>query len=187
MRIGAAILLLGWVLAGPLHAQVKEEAVDDEEEGRRFTEEQDRIAKKIVTHGVVCPDPAQPCAGHFRPNELSFKLLSEFKFDRGRDRSLPFYAVILKSGPLCSITDEERVAAQSIFPRRKVFVHQFRCGDFSDSATYTNVNRKAGFLAVYAGKTEAEAKQFLEEVKAGGKFPGANLRRMQVVVVYQLE
>jgi len=47
--------------------------------------------------------------------------------------------------------------------------------------------RKAGFIAVYAGKTEAEAKQFLAEVKAAGRFPDANLRRMQVVLIRQLE
>ena len=74
---------------------------------------------------------------------------------------------------------------QALFPARKVFLHQYFCQDFGDKVTYTNVNRKAGFVAVYAGKTEAEAKAFLAEAQA--KYPDANLRRMQVVITYQLE
>jgi hypothetical protein len=42
-------------------------------------------------------------------------------------------------------------------------------------------------MAVYAGETEEEAKRFLAEVKAGGQFPDANMRRMQAVAIYQLE
>lgn len=68
-----------------------------------------------------------------------------------------------------------------------MFLHRYFCENFADKATYTNVNRKAGFIAVYAGRSEAEAKQFLAEVKAAGRFPDANLRRMQVVLIRQLE
>ena len=66
-----------------------------------------------------------------------------------------------------------------------MFLHQYFCEDFGDKVTYTNVNRKAGFIAVYAGKTEAEARAFLAEARA--RYPDANLRRMQVVITYQLE
>jgi hypothetical protein len=178
-RLGS--LLLALALAGNAQAQ-RDEAAEDEAA-------QQKIAKRVLTHGEVCPDPAKPCVDveKFNDNELSFRLKSKFNFDRGRDRSLPFYALILKSGELCKMPDEERVAIQAQFPSRKVFLHRFFCNDFSDKATYTNVNRKAGFIAVYAGKTEAEAKQFLAEVKAAGKFPDANLRRMQVELVRQLE
>jgi hypothetical protein len=48
------------------------------------------------------------------------------------------------------------------------------------------IERKCGFIAVYAGETEEEARRFLAEVKAG-QFADANLRRMQAVVTYQLE
>jgi hypothetical protein len=34
-------------------------------------------------------------------------------------------------------------------------------------------------MAVYAGSTLAEAKRVLAAVKATGKFPGANLRRIR--------
>lgn len=178
-KLGSLLLVLA--LAGNVQAQ-RDEAAEDEAA-------QLKIASRVVTHGEVCPEPKSPCLDmdRFHDNELSFRLKSKFNFDRGRDRSLPFYALILKSGELCKMPDGERVAIQAQFPSRKVFLHRYFCNDFSDKATYTNVNRKAGFIAVYAGKTEAEAKQFLGEVKATGKFPDANLRRMQVELVRQLE
>ncbi|MDT7604021.1 MAG: hypothetical protein QOF61_2018, partial [Acidobacteriota bacterium] len=37
-------------------------------------------------------------------------------------------------------------------------------------------------LAVYAGATRAEAERTLADVKATGKFPGANLRRMRAEI-----
>ena len=174
----AALLLAA--LASAACAQPRDEAAEDEAA-------QQAVAKKIVTQGEVCPDPARPCTDveRFKANELSFRIAKKFDFDRGQDRSAPFYAVILKSGELCRIPEAERLAAQALFPGRKVFMHQYFCQDFGDKVTYTNVNRKAGFVAAYAGRTEAEAKAFLAEAKA--KYPDANLRRMQVVITYQLE
>jgi hypothetical protein len=175
------LLLIAAVLFAPLAlAQPKDEAEDAEAA-------QQAVAKKVVTQGEVCPEPQKPCVDveRFKPNELSFRIARKFDFDRGQDRSAPFYAAILKSGELCRIPDAERTAAQVLFPARKVFLHQYFCEDFGDKVTYTNVNRKAGFIAVYAGRTEAEAKAFLAEVRA--KYPDANLRRMQVVITYQME
>jgi hypothetical protein len=161
-------------------AQPKDEAAEDEAA-------QQAVAKKVVTQGEVCPDPQRPCVEveRFKPNELSFRIASRFDFDRGQDRSAPFYAAILKSGALCAIAEAERAAVQAQFPGRKVFVHQYFCEDFGDKVTYTNVNRKAGFIAVYAGRNEAEAKAFLAQARA--QYPDANLRRMQVVITYQIE
>jgi hypothetical protein len=34
-------------------------------------------------------------------------------------------------------------------------------------------------MAVYAGATPSEAKRILATIKATGKFPGANIRRMR--------
>ena len=151
-------------------------------------EQLEKARKKVVTQGKVCPDPDHPC-GDFKPYELSFDIKKKFEFDRAEDRSAPFFAVILKSGPLCRIPESERLDAQKLFPSRKVFVHQHQCQGFADAVTYTNVNQKTGFLAVYAGETEAQARQTLAEVKAkaGARFKGANVRRMQVVKTYQLE
>ena len=146
----------------------------------------DKIRLRVVTQGKVCPDPGRPCDG-FKSNELSFKLDKPFDFDRGKDISVPFYAVVLKSAALCSITEEERFRVQTLFPDRKVFVHQHFCHDFGDKVTYTNVNEKYGFIAVYAGETEGDARKILTQAKATGKFPDANIRKMQAVVVYQIE
>ena len=148
-------------------------------------EEMEKVRTRVVTQGKVCPDPDRPCAG-FKPNELSFAIAQPFKFDRGRDRSQPFYAVILKSGPLCGVEDAERVAAQKQFRGVKVFLHRHMCEDFGDKVTYSGVNANAGFLAVYAGETEAEARKVLAQAKAAG-YAGANLRRMEVIVAYQIE
>jgi hypothetical protein len=77
---------------------------------------------------------------------------------------------------------QERLDAHVSFPRENVFVHQYFCPDFADRVTYTNVDAKVGFLAVYAGATDAASKTPLDRVKAAGKFRGANIRRMAVVV-----
>ena len=148
-------------------------------------QEMDRVRKLVVTNGKVCPDPDKPCPG-FKANELSFAISRPFKFDRGRDKSQPFYAVILKSAPLCSLPDSERVKAQQAFPKAKVFLHRYFCEDFGDKVTYSGVNEKSGFVAVYAGETEAEAQGVLARAKAAG-YADANVRRMEVVIVYQLE
>lgn len=146
----------------------------------------DKIRLRVVTQGRVCPDPSHPCDG-FKANELSFKIAKPFDFDRGKDVSTPFYAVVLKSAALCSISEAERLRVQALFPERKVFVHQYFCQDFGDKVTYTNVNEKYGFLAVYAGETEADAKKVLTQARTNGHFPDANIRKMQVVAVYQIE
>ena len=145
----------------------------------------DKVRLRVVTQGKVCPQPEKPCDG-FKANELSFAIARPFKFDRGKDQSQPFYAVILRSGPLCGIDDADRVEAQKKFPAAKVFLHRYFCEDFGDKVTYSNVNAKSGFIAVYAGETDADAKPVLAAAKAAG-YPDANLRRMQVIVQYQVE
>jgi hypothetical protein len=144
------------------------------------------VRRRVVTQGAVCADPDRPCEG-FKPNELSFKIANAFDFDRGRDRSLPFYAVLLKTAPRCSISEPERLEVQALFPRDKVFVNRYFCEDFADKVTYTNANDRLAFIGVYAGATEAAAKALLGRVNATGRFPGANIRRMSVVVAYQIE
>lgn len=183
-----AILL---TLAGSVHAQAK--PAPEDEGPDEDIQEMNRLMKTVWTQGKVCPDPARPCrhTPDFRPNELSFSVKTKFEFDRGRDRSQPFYGVILRSDKLCSIKEEERLKVQALFPGRKVFVHQLHCSadgsaDLGEKVTYTNVNRKVGFIGVYAGETQEEARRFLAEVKAG-PFKDATLRRMQAEIIYQLE
>jgi hypothetical protein len=133
--------------------------------------------------GAVCPDPARPSPG-FAPHDLSF-VLPRDETARADDRSDPFFAVILRSGPRCSISEEQRRAAQLLFARNKVFSQRFECDDdVENDITYTNVSASAVFLAVHAGGTRATADALLARVRATRRFPGANLRRMQVVRVH---
>jgi hypothetical protein len=135
--------------------------------------------------GKVQPDPAGPCSdGNFKVHELCFKTPSD-GVARAEVLSESFYAVILKTAERCTITEDERLQAQARFPQAKVFSMRFFCDDdVEENISYTNVNDKFGFLAVYAGRTLKEAKARLAEVKAAGRFPGANIRKMQAKRVY---
>lgn len=96
-----------------------------------------------------------------------------------------FYAVILKSvstkGDNCDnyIPEPERLAAQTLFPNRKVFAS--RCAE-PGNLSYSNTNPQSNLMAVYAGTTLAEANRVLASVQATGKFPGASLRRMRAMM-----
>lgn len=142
-----------------------------------------RVSSSFAAEGQLCPDPARPCPG-FKPHDLSFQLPANGKA-RPEARSASFYAVILRTTGRCRVTEAERVEVQALFPHNKVFSMRFECdGDVENNVTYTNVNVQYGFLAVYAGDSAAAAKELLTQVNALGRFPGANIRRMQVVLVY---
>ena len=133
-------------------------------------------------HWTLCPDPTVACrtSFQFQPYNLQFRVPLQTAI---YDTEL-FYAVILKSvrdesqGSDCKVfvPEAERLAAQALFPHNKVFAS--RCTDPGD-LSYTNVAQDQQFMAVYAGRTLAEAQQTLAKVKATGKYPGANLRRMR--------
>jgi hypothetical protein len=133
-----------------------------------------------ATPGRVQPDPAAPCPqSGTKPHELCFEIPND-GIARAESSSDTFYAILLKTADRCTITEEERLQAQQLFPKAKVFSMRFSCDDdVEENLTYTNVNDKFGFLAVYAGPTMKEAKARLAEAKATGKFPGANIREMQ--------
>ena len=131
----------------------------------------------------IHPDPARPRPG-FKPHQLSFETPQD-GVARDEFRSAPFFAVILKTTEPCSVKEKERAEIQALFPQHKVFAPLTSCDDDpEDLIFYTNVNPKVGFIAVYAGETQEQAQQFLAAVKQTGKFPGANLRRMQAVLGY---
>jgi hypothetical protein len=131
---------------------------------------------------AVCGDPTARCRTtvEFQPHQLPFVVPS----DGVIWESEQFYAVILKSvrdaskGMDCDlfIPEPERVAAQALFPRQKVFAS--RCSEPGD-LFYTGVADDTQFMAVYAGRTRAEAQATLAKVRATGQFPGANLRRLR--------
>jgi len=133
--------------------------------------------------GKVCPDPQRPCDG-FKPHDLSFALVNDGKA-RAEQRSQPFLAVILKTAAPCATSERERLEIQALLPGHKVFANRFGCDDsMENNVSYANTSPKHGFIAVHAGEERSAAEQVLAAVKATGKFPGANLRRMQVVFAY---
>ena len=133
-----------------------------------------------VKHPSVCGNPKVTCKTivTFEPYNLPFRLPANAVI---YDTEL-FYAIILKSVPIADdncqvfVPERERLAAQALFPDHKVFSSRcFEPGDLS----YTNTKPNQRFMAVYGGITLVEANQMLAAVKATGKFPGANLRRMR--------
>ena len=136
--------------------------------------------RRPVRHAAICGNPTLPCktAATFSPNDLPFRVPESMVI---YDTEL-FYAVILKSVGAreddCDvfIPESERLSAQALFPDHKVFAS--RCAD-PETLFYTNTSAKSRFMAVYAGNTPAEAARMLKAVKATGKFPGANVRRMR--------
>lgn len=129
----------------------------------------------------VCGDPTVPCktSGAFDVNDLAFQIPANANIWESED----FYAIILKSvsspGDNCGtfVPEVERLEAQSLFPKMKVFTSRCNMGG---SLFYTNVNPDYQFMAVYGGATKAQADRMLVTVKATGRFPGANIRKMRV-------
>ena len=139
--------------------------------------------RKPAKRPAVCGNPNITCGGEvtFQPNELPFRIPKNAVIC---DTDL-FYAVILRSVPSpedsCDnfIPEPERLAAQTLFNQNKVFTS--RCAE-PGQVSYTNTSFKAQFMAVYGGMTMAQANEMLAKVKATGKFPGANIRRMRAVI-----
>ena len=141
---------------------------------------QSHASRKRVKHASICGNPKVACktAATFQPNDLPFRVPENSVIF---DTEL-FYAVILKSvgakDDNCEtfVPETERLAAQALFPERKVF--SSRCADV-ENLFYTNTDPTFRIMAVYGGTTLAEANRALAAVKATGKFPGAYLRRMR--------
>jgi hypothetical protein len=136
--------------------------------------------RRPTRHASICGNPRLACKtiATFQPNDLPFRIPENAVIF---DTEL-FYAVILKTVGRdendCHVfvSEDERLRAQALFPDRKVFAS--RCAD-PETLFYTNTSPKHRFMAVYAGSTPAEANRTLQAVKATGKFPSANLRRMR--------
>jgi hypothetical protein len=141
---------------------------------------QSNASRHRAKKGSLCGNPKVACKTSvpFEQYDLPFRVPENAVIF---DTEL-FYAIVLKSVPAkeedCKVfvPEAERLPAQALFPDHKVFTS--RCADV-ETLFYTNVNPKFRIMAVYGGTTLAEAKRVLEAVKATGKFPGANLRRMR--------
>jgi hypothetical protein len=133
--------------------------------------------------GRLCPDPRRPCDG-FKANDLSF-VLPRDGVARAEVRSVQYFAVVLRSARHCGIGEPARAEAQRLFPGRKVFSQRFECDDdMENNVHYSPVDTQVAFLAVYAGTTRRDADAVLAAVRRTGRYPGAYLRRLQVVFVY---
>lgn len=141
---------------------------------------QSHAKAKRASAAAICGNPRVACKTSvtFQSHDLPFRVpANAVIWDTD-----PFYVVILKSmraaDDRCDvfIPEVERLAAQALFPDRKVFAS--RCVEPGE-LFYTNVGENQRLMAVYAGSTLAEGKRVLAVVKATGKFPGANLRRIR--------
>jgi hypothetical protein len=136
--------------------------------------------RKSTGRLTVCGNPKAACPSQatFEPHDLPFRVPRNAVI---WETEL-FYAVVLKSmnasDENCDahIPESERLAAQTLFPDRKVFAS--RCVEPA-TLYYTNTRPNTRLLAVYAGPTLAEANRVLAAVKATGKFSGAYVKRMR--------
>lgn len=135
------------------------------------------INRHELPQGKIYSDPEYKDPA-FKAHELPFQIPEII----GESKSVPFYALILKTYPKCSIKDTERLAAQRLFPKQKVF-YERNCSDdnYEDMISYTSVDYNYDFLAVYAGSTLNEAKKLSAQIKKMNHYPGYNIRKMQVL------
>ncbi|MBK8305122.1 MAG: hypothetical protein WBC19_01270 [Pyrinomonadaceae bacterium] len=143
------------------------------------------FGQKKAKLGKVCGDPTAACKS--RENFQSFDL----PFDTGKNfgiyESEKFYGIVLKSVKLkdwgdCenpSFDEGDRMPIQELFPHNKVFA--LNCVE-TGTNYYTGVAEQTAFIGVYAGRTLAEANNFLKTVQATGQFPGVKVRRMSIGV-----
>lgn len=137
-----------------------------------------------VKLGKICGNPQEKCRTGdvvFQAHEIPFELYASK--NTVIVESEPFYAIILKTVRLTpkvncenAISEKERLEIQKLFPDHKVFA--LKCSEAGD-LYYTNFTNYVNFIAVYAGKTLTEARNFLKTVQATGKFKGANIRKTQ--------
>lgn len=145
--------------------------------------------------GSICGDPSQKqCTGQyddFKPQDLIFNTGRAELGTGTRHESDEFYAVVLESvsvnklgGTDCNFVNEtKRRAAQKFFPKNKVFASRHDCSD--NIILYSNTKDGFNFMAVYAGKSEADAAAILSKAKK--KHPSANIRRMKVILDFSDE
>jgi hypothetical protein len=134
----------------------------------------------------VAPTSGKP----FQAWELPFRLPARLKPNAPYE-SAPFYAVVLRKfeeTPCDGHYNESsrsvegfRKAAQKRFPAAKVFADQ-QCPDMTAVSYWVDGTAEGmsygAFVAVYAGKTEAEARAVLAKAKVA--YPGAVVKRMRV-------
>ena len=143
------------------------------------------FGQKASKQGKICGNPNIKCKTDknlFEPNEIPFETSTNFAIFE----SQTFYAVILKSKRVADIfaddnncknvaSEEKRLNVQKLFPNNKVFTQN--CG--YNNLYYTGIQNFTVFIAVYGGRTLAEAQNFLKTVKQKSEFEGAYIKKMQ--------
>ena len=138
--------------------------------------------------GSVCYRPNTTCNSSysFAPYQLPFVIKEKLVFGKSY-RSREFYAVILKSVKIdqnadcTSVSEAERLAAQTKWPSRKVFSSRYSCPE--ELLSYENTEPTVNFLGIYAGENLSEARRVLNQVKTNG-FPEAYIKRMRILLDY---
>ncbi|HEV8593625.1 MAG TPA: hypothetical protein VGQ55_16080 [Pyrinomonadaceae bacterium] len=128
----------------------------------------------------VCGNPNTACStrSNFREDDIPFLYPKNYVVGE----SELFYIVVLKSVKLAPGADCEetkltgREDIQAFFPNNKVFYAR-GCYSLLNNY-YTNIPEDTIGLAVYAGRTKAEADTFLKRVKAN-KYESAYLKRIR--------
>src|SRR2546430_16110146 len=110
------------------------------------------VLMTVLALGKICPDPRDAACVGRTPHDIAFALPTD-GIARDEFRSEPFYAIVLKTLPLCTVTANELAAIQKLFPANKVFATRFACENSEEPINYTNINPKVGFIAVYGGAT----------------------------------
>jgi hypothetical protein len=137
--------------------------------------------RKLPPKGAVCGDPTVTCKTSypFEAHDLPFQIPTRVVITE----SEPFYAVILTSiaapNDDCEkiVPEAERLQVQALFPHNKVFTSH--CSD-AGTPYYTGLKPDTHIMAIYAGRTHAEAEAVLAQVKATGKYADAYLRRTSI-------
>jgi hypothetical protein len=148
----------------------------------------------------VCPIPQSPCQNvdkSFEDYELSFRLPTKLS-KTGNYKSHILWGILLKqdvvgkcgdgAGSVIQPLEDERIKLQEQYAHNKVFAYH-GCPDLS-AVTYSyfmvdNVDSKEypqslgnPFLAIYGGKTKAEAEALSDKLKS--KYPDLWVRKMRV-------
>jgi hypothetical protein len=129
----------------------------------------------------ICGNPNAACAtrSDFKEDDIPFLYPKNYVVGE----SELFYIVVVKSIKLAPDGNCEelnglsgREDLQGFFPNNKVF---YARGCYSiENSYYTNIPEDTVGLAIYAGRTKAEADAFLKRVKAN-KYEGAYLKRIR--------
>lgn len=137
--------------------------------------------------GAICGNLKVKCQTGdmtFQPHEIPFETP---RGNRVIAESELFYAIVLRSVKLkndysdceTAISETERLKIQESFADNKVFAQ--KCLE-AGSLYYTGFAGNTSFIAVYAGKTLAEANKFLKVVQTNGKHKGAFVRKTQAQI-----